>query len=68
MRADMARDVGDQHAPGLRIVERAAQRDVQPAVDDRGAQHLDAALLERGRRNVQRIEGRQLMHVALLRA
>ena len=41
---DMARDVGDQHAPGLRIVERAAQRDMQRTVHDHGAQHLDAAL------------------------
>ena len=56
---DVARDVGDQHAPGLRIVEGAAQRHVQAAVDDDRAQHLDAALLERGRRNVQRVEHRR---------
>jgi len=54
----VARDVGDQHAPGLRIVERAAQRHVQAALDDGGAQHLDPALLERRGRNVERIVGR----------
>src|SRR3954465_7503043 len=34
---DMPRDRGDEHAPGLRIVERAAQRHVQRAIHDRGA-------------------------------
>ena len=43
----MARDIGDQHAPGFGIVEGAPQRDVQTALDDRGAQHFDAALLQR---------------------
>ena len=32
--------------------------DVQTAVDDGRAQHLDAALLQRGRRDMQRIERR----------
>src|SRR5262249_3388064 len=46
---DMARHVGDQHAPGLRVVESATQRNMQAAIDDSGAQHFDAALLQRGR-------------------
>ena len=31
---------------------------MQVAIDDDGAQDLDAALLERGRRNMERIEHR----------
>src|SRR5258707_1394453 len=54
----VSRDVGDEHAPGLRVVEGATQRDVQPPFYDGGAQDLDAAVLERGRRNVKRIECR----------
>ena len=54
----MARDVGDQHAAGFRIVERAAQRHMQRAVHDHGAQHLDAALVERLGRHMQRVEDR----------
>src|SRR5262245_35065784 len=52
----MSGDVGDEHAPGLRVVEGAPQRNVQPSFYDGRAQDLDAAVLERGRRNVQRFE------------
>ena len=40
----VARHVGDQHAPEVGVLEGAAQRDFQLALDDEGAQHLDAAL------------------------
>src|SRR5262249_31503446 len=55
---DMARDIRDQHAPGFRIVEGAAQRHVQAAIDDGGAQHFDAAVLERSRRDDQSVKDR----------
>src|SRR5207248_11240758 len=55
---DMTRHVRDQHAPGFRIIERTAQRHMQAAIDNGGAQHLDAALLERGGRDDKGIENR----------
>ena len=56
---NVARHVGDQHAPRVGIVEGAPQRHMQAAVDDDRAQDLDAALLERGRRDMERIENRR---------
>src|SRR5215470_2922461 len=53
---DVAGDIGDQHAPGLGIVEGAAQRHMQAALDDGGAQHLDAAQLQGGGRCMQCIK------------
>src|SRR5262249_10644367 len=49
-------DVGQQHAPRLRIVERRPQRHMQRAVHDDRAKDFDAATLQRRRRNVQRVE------------
>jgi hypothetical protein len=50
--------------PGIRVIKRAAERHVQAAVDDDGAQHLDAALLEYRLRQVQCLEfgGRSIRH------
>ena len=42
----VTRHVRDQHAPEVDFLEGAAQRDFQLALNDEGAQHLDAALLQ----------------------
>ena len=40
----VARDIDQQHAPHVRLLERALERDRKPAIDDEGAQHLDGVL------------------------
>src|SRR5215468_841901 len=54
----MSGDVRNEHAPRLRVIEGATQRNVQPPFYDGRAQNLDPAVLQRGWRNVQRIERR----------
>ena len=67
MRADMARDVGEQHAPGFRIVEGAPQRDMQLAIDDRRAQDFERRRAPaRLGGNVERIELRMSPLVGLV--
>jgi hypothetical protein len=36
----MARDVSQQKTPHIRFLERARERDGEPAIDHKGAQHL----------------------------
>ncbi len=45
---DVAGNVGEDHAPGLGVVEGTAHRDVQAPLDDAGAQDIDAAIFEGG--------------------
>jgi hypothetical protein len=52
------RDVGDNHAPRLGIIEGAAQRHMQAAFDDRSPQDFHAPVLERGGRNLEGIKRR----------
>src|SRR6516225_7922731 len=54
----MSGNVRYEHAPRLRVIESATQRNVQPPFYNGRAQNFDPAVLQRGRRNVQRIERR----------
>ena len=40
----VARDVDQKQAPHVRLLERALERDREPAVDHEGAQHFDRIL------------------------
>src|SRR5262245_9706738 len=54
----MSGNVRYEHAPRLRVIESATQRNVQPPFYDGRAQNFDPTVLQRGRRNVQRVERR----------
>ena len=49
-------EIHQEHAPGERIVEGAAQRDAHRSIDHRSPQDLDATLFEHVRRNVEGFE------------
>src|SRR5262245_16248958 len=52
----MSGNVRYEHAPRLRVIESATQRNVQPPFYDGRAQNFDPTVLQRGRRNVQSLK------------